>query len=90
MIDALKEVKLLSSLGDNIRNIRNEQNISAEELSRRSRINMRTIYQIENSEQENPRLTTIQKIADGLGVTLIALFSNSESKSGTKHKRKVT
>ena len=90
MIDALKEVKLLSSLGDNIRNIRNEQNISAEELSRRSRINMRTIYQIENSEQENPRLTTIQKIANGLGVTLITLLSNSESRSGTKHKRKVT
>ncbi len=83
MIDALKEVKLLSSLGDNIRNIRNEQNISAEELSRRSRINMRTIYQIENSEQENPRLTTIQRIADGLGVSLTDLLSNSESRSAS-------
>ena len=79
----LKEVKLLSGLGDNIRNARSEQGISAEELSRRSGINMRTIYQIENSEQENPRLTTIQKIADGLGVSLTDLLSNSESRSAS-------
>ncbi len=79
----LKEVNLLSGLGDNIRGARTKQGISAEELSRRSGINMRTIYQIENSEQENPRLTTIQKIAEGLGVGLTDLLSNSGSKPAT-------
>ena len=77
----LKEVNLLSDLGDNIRTARNNLGISAEELSRRSRINMRTIYQIENSEQENPRLTTIKKIAEGLGLSITDLLVEPKSKA---------
>ncbi|MBE0430054.1 MAG: helix-turn-helix transcriptional regulator [Thermoleophilia bacterium] len=80
-MNVMKEVKLLSDLGSNIRRLRDEHGWSAEELSRQSGITMYTIYQIENSIQENPRLGTLQKIADGLGVTVVDLLGEPKAKA---------
>ena len=82
-METVKEVRLLSEFGSRIKQFRQDQGISAEELSRRSGVNMKTIYQIEHSDQENPRIDTIQRIADGLGVSLTDLLSNSESRSAS-------
>ena len=67
----------LAGLAQNIKRIRTELGISQEELARRSGTTLATINRIETATQENPKLDTIKKIAEGLGTTIGELCGES-------------
>lgn len=57
----------------NLRNIRKARNLSQGELAKRSKVNRINISQYETGVK-NPNLTTAQKIAEVLGVTVDELI----------------
>jgi transcriptional regulator with XRE-family HTH domain len=59
-----------------IRELREAVGVTQEELGQRSRLTAKYISQIENLHV-NPSLTTLARIADGLGFTLSAFFASS-------------
>lgn len=61
-------------LGQRIRNLRNEQHMSQEELSFKAGISPAHLGQIERSTK-NPTIDTIAKIATALNIPMETLFS---------------
>ena len=59
-----------STIGRNIRKYRNKLGISQDVLSKRANLAFRTIAKIEAGSTPDPRIETVKKIADALGVTL--------------------
>lgn len=64
----------MSSLGENIRKIRNEKEISTEKLGAKIGISSETIFLIERGKTKNPSIDTLQKIASALDVTIDELL----------------
>ena len=67
-----------STFGEAVRKARTEANLTQEELADRSGLDRSYIGGVERGER-NPTLCVIEKIAEGLGVTLAELFSYSAS-----------
>jgi transcriptional regulator with XRE-family HTH domain len=63
----------LKRFGENLRRIRNEKNITMQQLANQAEIELSQIYRIE-SGKINPKLTTLLKIAKGLNVPAADLF----------------
>jgi len=59
-----------TTIGDNIRKYRNKLGISQDVLSKRANLAFHTIAKIEAGSTPDPRIETVKKIADALGVTL--------------------
>ena len=57
-------------IGDNIRKYRNKLGISQDILSKRANLAFHTIAKIEAGSTPDPRIETVKKIADALGVSL--------------------
>ena len=62
--------------GEVVRKVRTAVGLTQEELADRSGLDRSYIGGVERGER-NPTLTVIEKIAEGLGVTLAELFSYS-------------
>jgi len=62
--------KNLSTLAKNIRKLRGEKNISQDKLSKLAGIAHNTIIKIETGLIKNPKIETVQNIADAFGVSL--------------------
>ena len=62
--------KQKSIIGDNIKKYRNKLGISQDVLSKRANLAFHTIAKIEAGSTPDPRIETVKKIADALGVTL--------------------
>ncbi|MCF7907077.1 helix-turn-helix domain-containing protein [Patescibacteria group bacterium] len=62
--------KQKSIIGDNIKKYRNNLGISQDVLSKRSNLAFHTIAKIEAGSTPDPRIETVKKIADALGVSL--------------------
>lgn len=62
--------KQKSTIGNNIRKYRNELGISQDVLSKRANLAFHTIAKIEVGSTPDPRIETVKKIVDALGVTL--------------------
>jgi len=62
--------KDLSKLAKNIRKLRKKKNISQDKLSKLAGIAHNTIIKIETGLIKNPKIETVQNIADALGVSL--------------------
>ncbi len=56
------------TFGQRLRELRKERSLTQEDLSRRTRIHSPTIGRLERDKRE-PRLKTILRLADGLGVS---------------------
>jgi len=63
----------LKLFGENLRRIRNEKDITMQQLANQAEIELSQIYRIE-SGKINPKLTTLLKIAKGLNVPPADLF----------------
>ena len=61
--------KNLSTLAKNIRKLRKENNISQDKLSKLAGIAHNTIIKIETGLIKNPKIETVQNIADAFGVS---------------------
>ena len=64
-------------INKNIAAIRRERKMSQADLAKKSKVSQSTIAQIE-TEAKDPSLSTIRKIACGLGVHASALFEEPE------------
>jgi|SRR5690606_25260829 len=71
----------MNSIGNKISEIRKSKGLTQEELAELSKINLRTIQRIENSENE-PRETTLNLICDALAINKGLLIDKSEQNKG--------
>lgn len=62
--------KQKSTIGDNIKKYRNKLGISQDVLSKKANLAFHTIAKIEAGSTPDPRIETVKKIADALGVSL--------------------
>jgi len=59
-----------SKIGKNIKKYRKKIGISQDVLSKRANLAYHTIAKIETGSTPDPRIETVKKIADALGVTI--------------------
>ena len=62
--------KQKSKIGKNMKKYRKKLGISQDVLSKRANLAYHTIAKIEAGSTPDPRIETVKKIADALGVTL--------------------
>jgi len=60
----------LSTIGRNIKKYRARRDISQDKLSKLAGITLHTITKIESGATLDPRIKTVKKIADALGVSI--------------------
>lgn len=65
-------------LGENIRNIRDKQDLTQEELAEKANLSTTSISEYENASKE-PKIFTLKKIATALGVSIDELCDNTPS-----------
>ncbi len=62
--------KEMSTIAKNIKKYRAKLGISQDKLSKLAGITLHTITKIESGATPNPRIETVKKIADALGVSI--------------------
>ncbi len=62
--------KEISTIARNIKKYRTKQGISQDKLSKLASITLHTITKIESGATPDPRIETVKKIADALGVSI--------------------
>jgi transcriptional regulator with XRE-family HTH domain len=67
------DIKQLEAFGSNLRAIRKEKQLTMEALANLAEIELSQIYRIETGKI-NPKLTTLMKIANALGISPRELF----------------
>lgn len=67
-------MKSQNNIGDKIKQIRNKQGITQDELARKSEIPYTTLTKIESNVITKPTIQTVAKIAKGLGITIDELI----------------
>lgn len=72
----MKQETKKSEFGHSLRKARTSARLTQEELAERSGLDRSYVGGIERGER-NPTLSVIEKIADGLGIELVDLFSYS-------------
>ncbi len=63
------------TIGDKIKQLRNKQGLTQDELARKSDLPYTTLTKIESNVITKPTIQTVVKIANGLGVTIDNLMS---------------
>jgi len=62
------------TIGDKIKLLRNKQNLTQDELARKSDLPYTTLTKIETNVITKPSIQTVSKIAQGLGITIDSLM----------------
>lgn len=65
----------------NLSKIRKEKGLTQEGLARKANISYHTLVKIENAGIENPKIETVIKLADALGVNIDKLVGRSKNYS---------
>ena len=60
----------MSTIGKNIKRLRQEKELSQDKLSKLADLSLNTVVKIELDESPNPTIETIQKIAKALAVSV--------------------
>ena len=60
----------MSTIGKNIKQYRQNKELSQDKLSKLADLSLNTVVKIELDESPNPTIETIQKIAKALGVSV--------------------
>jgi transcriptional regulator with XRE-family HTH domain len=68
-----------SNIAKNIKKLRKEKGISQDRLSKLADLSLNTIVNIENGNNPNPTIETLQKIAKALGVSIDKLLNLNKS-----------
>lgn len=61
-------------MGIRIKEVREEKKMSVAELAEKSGISRQQIYNLESDKENDPKLSTLLKIAEAMGVTLDTIF----------------
>ena len=59
---------MMKFVGARLRQLREERFISQRDLAKRAEVSPTTILHLETGENLNPRLSTVRKIAEALGI----------------------
>ncbi len=62
------------TIGDKIRQLRNKQGLTQDELARKADLPYTTLTKIESNVITKPTIQTVVKIANGLGITIDGLM----------------
>ena len=62
------------TIGDKIRQLRNKQGLTQDELARKADLPYTTLTKIESNVITKPSIQTVVKIANGLGITIDGLM----------------
>ena len=62
------QVKIMSQIGENVKELREKMGISQDKLSKLANISSNTVAKLELKESSNPTIDTLQKIAKALNV----------------------
>lgn len=65
----------MSTIGKNIKRLRQEKELSQDKLSKLADLSLNTVVKIELDESPNPTIETIQKIAKALSVSVDDLLT---------------
>ena len=68
--------KELSIIAKNIKKYREKKGISQDKLSKLAGVTLHTITKIESGVTSDPRIETVKKIADALGVSVDELLKS--------------
>jgi transcriptional regulator with XRE-family HTH domain len=60
----------MSTIGENIKRLRNKKGISQDKLSKLADVSLNTIVKLEIGRSPNPTFDTLRKIAKALDITL--------------------
>lgn len=60
----------MSTIGKNIKQLRQEKGLSQDRLSKLSDLSLNTVVKIELDDTPNPTIETMQRIAKALGVSV--------------------
>lgn len=63
------------TIGDNMRRIAEEKNMSIYQVMKKSKVSMAYIYDLANNKQNNPSIDILKKIAGALEVSIEDLVS---------------
>ena len=66
----MKSQNTSETIGDKIKQLRNRQSLTQDELARKSDLPYTTLTKIETNVITKPSIQTVMKIATGLGVSL--------------------
>jgi len=69
------------SVGKRIRSLRIEKNINLPELAEKANISKAFLSELENDDEANPSLDSLNKVAKALGVTLATLLERESTKA---------
>ena len=72
--------KWLQQIGANVAALRDETGLTLAELSKRSKVSVTTINEIESRRFRDIRMSTIVALANGLGISPMALLRGSDIK----------
>ncbi|MFM8319772.1 MAG: helix-turn-helix domain-containing protein [Chloroflexota bacterium] len=75
-------MKRSSSIGQQIRQLRQERNLTLDELAGKCQISTAFLSQIERS-QSNPSVATLYALSDALGISIASFFNDAENNAGT-------
>src|ERR671916_695945 len=64
-------------LGDELKRLRNERFLSQRDLAQKAGVSPTTIMHLETGESTDPRLSTVRKVAEALGVDPNSLVDRS-------------
>lgn len=73
----------MASLGQVVRELREERGISASKLERMADLSNPTIWKLEHDEG-NPTIATVEKVAGAFGLTAAELMSMAEGDRGRR------
>jgi len=62
------------TIGDKIKQLRNKQGLTQDELARKADLPYTTLTKIESNVITKPTIQTVVKIANGLGITIDGLM----------------
>ncbi len=63
------------TIGDKIKQLRNKQGLTQDELARKSELPYTTLTKIETNVITKPSIQTVMKIANGFGITIDNMLS---------------
>jgi transcriptional regulator with XRE-family HTH domain len=64
----------MSTIGKNIKRLRQEKGLSQDKLSKLADLSLNTVVKIELDNRPNPTIETVQRIAKALGVSVDELL----------------
>ena len=70
----MKSQSNIETIGDKIKQLRNKQGLTQDELARKSDLPYTTLTKIETNVITKPSIQTVMKIARGLGISLDELI----------------